>query len=123
MGIHSSEGFIIEKEHEIKEEINRLGGSLASYIEFIEIVHEVAEDLPENGSSQQSITSYFLPKRGCDDTSRGNATKKSKAAVVRDLEEHELSDEAGIEKEYQNNMFGFANIPLKNLVISETAGV
>ena len=123
MGIHSSEGFIIEKEHEIKEEINRLGGSLASYIEFIEIVHEVAEDLSENGSSQQSITSYFLPKRGCDDTTRGNATKKSKAAVVRDLEERELSDEAGIEKEYQNNMFGFANIPLKNLVISETAGV
>ena len=85
------------------------------------MAHEVAEELPLNGSSQQSITNFFYQREPVVKLLRTSSLKS--LIVMKELEERELCDETGQEKEYQSLMFGLANIPLKNLLVSDHNGI
>ena len=83
----------------------------------VKFAHDSAEEVEATSASAQDISRFFGPKRKNVD-SAAKPPKKSKAAVIDELEASELADSDGLEKEYQQSYVGMANIPLDNISIS-----
>ena len=120
-GIHSDEGFLVDVQGQ-EEILVELGGSLEDFSEFVKFALDSAKDIQRVSVAGQDITNFFGPEVGKENSS-AKKSKKTKSERINDLEDAELKDAQGLEKEYQSSFVGIANIPLKNLNISRDLDV
>ena len=120
--VHTEDGFRLDEDGIKEDDLVKNGGSLAEFQDFVKLAYESAEDVelpdPEKDPSGD-ISKFFLPGKRKSQNPNSRAPKKSKAATIDENEQRELTDEEGLEKEYQNSFVGMVSIPLDNISISE----
>ena len=113
--VHSPEGFLIDGSGLTKDDLEKIGGSLEEFSDFVKIALGSAKVVRKAADIRQ----FFEPKKRKQSNSRSTCAKKSKAETIDERERFELTDSDGIEKEYQKSFVGLANIPLENIKISQ----
>ena len=119
VGYHTAEGLPIDDVGGFDtNEFEKNGGSLADYREFVKFAHQCSEAVESSSKGARDISSFFESKRKNTDQSTSKPSKKSRAETIDDLEDFELNDSEGLEKEFKTSFVGMANIPLGNISIS-----
>ena len=115
-GLHTEDGFLVDAgDDDLKiGDLERHGGSIDDFAEFVRLANESAKLVKVTSSEGQDISTFFSKKRKTVESNK-KTEKKSKAATIDDMEDQELKDTDGLEKEYSKSFVGLANIPLENI--------
>jgi hypothetical protein len=117
-GLHTEDGFLVEAGDDALKicDLEKNGGSMEDFAEFVRFANENAQVVKATSIEGQDISTFFSKKRKSVESNK--TPKKSKAATIDDMEDKELKDKEGLEKEYSQSFVGLANIPLENISVS-----
>ena len=117
-GVHSECGFLLDESGVKEDDVVKQGGSMDELKAFVKAAQESAKVVNPSVPQVGSIKRFLETRKRNSQDSVTKPAKKSNIATMDENESKELTDEDGLEKEYQNSFVGFATIPLENLRIS-----